>query len=70
MQEKNILYTITSILVLLGALNWGVIGVMGMEYNIVAMLFDTMPNTARAIYVLIGVSGLLFATCQCPVKIK
>ncbi len=46
-------------LVLLGALNWGLIGLFG--YNLVAAIFGNMTVMARIIYSLVGVSAIVTA---------
>ncbi len=41
----------------IGALNWGLVGVFGV--NLVAKLLGDMTKPARLVYGLIGVAGLL-----------
>ncbi len=48
--------TIAYILIIVGALNWGVYGVAG--YDVVNILFGTVPVIARIIYVLVGLSAV------------
>jgi len=48
------LHVIAFILVVIGALNWGLVGIGG--WNVVAVLGDSL---ARIVYVLVGLSGLL-----------
>ena len=43
-------------LVLVGALNWGLVGLL--EYNLVEMLVGTWPMLLRGVYTLVGVSAL------------
>lgn len=47
---------IAMILVIVGALNWLLIGVFA--FDLVAMLFGTMSIVSRIIYVAVGLSGL------------
>jgi uncharacterized membrane protein YuzA (DUF378 family) len=47
---------IASILVLIGALNWGLIGFFG--FNLVAALFGEMTVLSRIIYALVGLAAL------------
>ncbi len=47
---------IAYILVLIGALNWGLVGAL--ELDVVAKLFGFMTIVSRAIYILVGVSAL------------
>ena len=48
---------IVGLLVGLGALNWGLYGVFGID--LVAKVFGLMTGTARVVYALVGVAGLL-----------
>lgn len=43
-------------LIIIGAINWGLIGIFG--FNLVAAIFGDMTILARIIYALVGVSGL------------
>jgi uncharacterized membrane protein YuzA (DUF378 family) len=56
MMAKSTLDWITLILVLIGGLNWGLIGIGG--WNIVDMIFGSIPILARIIYILVGISAL------------
>lgn len=47
------------ILVLIGALNWGLVGLFG--FNLVAFLFGDMTLLARIVYSLIGISAIVAA---------
>jgi len=44
------------VLVLIGAINWGLIGFFG--FNLVDSLFGTLSPISRLIYALVGLSGL------------
>lgn len=48
--------TIALILVIIGAVNWGLIGFF--RYDLVAALFGDMTSFSRIIYALIGLCGL------------
>jgi uncharacterized membrane protein YuzA (DUF378 family) len=50
------LYTVFAILGVVGAINWGLVGLF--EFDLVAYLFGTMTSFSRLIYVLVGISGL------------
>ncbi|CDK30783.1 Uncharacterized conserved protein [Candidatus Babela massiliensis] len=52
MKFVNIL---TFVLTVLGAINWGL---YAFDYNLVHMLFGAWPYVEKAIYILVGVSGL------------
>jgi hypothetical protein len=47
---------IAFILVVIGALNWGLIGIF--NFDIVGFIFGTMSVLARIIYALVGLSGI------------
>ena len=47
---------IALILVIIGAINWGLIGIF--DYNLVDGIFGTMSMVSRIIYALVGISGL------------
>lgn len=47
------------VLVLLGALNWGLVGLFG--YNLVASIFGDMTIMARIIYSLVGIGAVVTA---------
>ncbi|NMM62869.1 DUF378 domain-containing protein [Clostridium sp. P21] len=47
---------IALILVIIGALNWGLIGFF--NFDLVAMIFGTMSSFTRVIYALVGIAGL------------
>lgn len=51
------------LLVVVGALNWGLVGLgmlmgAGMSWNLVNMLLGSMPMVEAVVYVLVGLSGL------------
>ncbi|MFA6940480.1 MAG: DUF378 domain-containing protein [Clostridiaceae bacterium] len=47
---------IALLLVIIGAVNWGLIGFF--QFDLVAALFGTMTNFSRIIYALVGIAGL------------
>ena len=47
---------ITLILVIIGAINWGLVGLFG--WNLVEAIFGGVPVLVRIIYILVGLSGL------------
>lgn len=53
----DIVIKILSVLCLIGALNWGFVGLFG--FDLVAFLFGTMTILSRIVYTLIGVSAIL-----------
>ncbi|WP_294350435.1 DUF378 domain-containing protein [uncultured Clostridium sp.] len=52
----KILDIIAFILVLVGAINWGLIGFF--EFDLVATLFGEMTTFSRIVYGLVGIAGL------------
>ena len=52
----KLFHMVTFILVILGALNWGLVGLFNV--NLVTMLVGTMPSAARIVYIVIGLSAL------------
>ena len=53
----KVLYYIALTLVIIGALNWLLIGLF--DFNLVSTLFGSMSILSKIIYVLVGVSGLI-----------
>ena len=53
---KNTLSVLSLILVIVGALNWLMIGIFNLD--IVALIFGNMSVVARIIYSLVGAAGI------------
>ncbi len=53
----KILYYIALTLVIIGAINWLLIGLF--SFDLVAMLFGDMSLLSRIVYSLVGISGLV-----------
>lgn len=53
----KILYYITLTLVIIGALNWLLIGIF--DFDLVAAIFGEMSVFSRIIYSLVGISGII-----------
>ncbi|MBO6180921.1 DUF378 domain-containing protein [bacterium] len=53
----NILRTIAYILVLIGAINWGLIGFMNLD--LVALIFGEITLMSRIVYSIVGISGII-----------
>ena len=47
---------ITLVLLIVGGLNWGLVGLLG--FDLVAALFGEMSMLSRIVYVLVGLSAL------------
>ena len=43
-------------LVIIGALNWGLVGIF--NFNLVSFLFGDMTTLSRIVYILVGISAL------------
>ena len=52
----KVIDTIALILIIIGAINWGFIGIF--NFNLVDTLFGTMSVLSQIIYTLVGISGL------------
>lgn len=47
---------IALVLIIIGAINWGLVGIF--NFNLVDAIFGTMSVISRIIYALVGISGL------------
>lgn len=62
------LHMVTFSLVVIGALNWGLVGLLGV--NVVSMIFGSAPEIEKLVYILVGASGVyLVATHMSDCKI-
>jgi hypothetical protein len=52
----RILNIVTLVLVIVGGINWGLVGATG--FNLVAALFGDMSPLSRIVYCLVGLSAL------------
>ncbi len=52
----KILHIITFLLVIVGALNWGLVGIF--DYNLVHMILGSLPILERIVYALVGLSAI------------
>jgi uncharacterized membrane protein YuzA (DUF378 family) len=59
MRKLNIFDWIALILVVIGGLNWGLVGLF--SFDLVAFIFGHMSMLARVVYVLVGVSSIYVA---------
>ena len=53
----NIVQKTALVLTVIGALNWGMIGLF--NFDLVATLFGSMTIISRTIYTLVGIAGLV-----------
>jgi uncharacterized protein len=54
--KRDVLGWITIILVIIGAINWGLVGAANI--NVVDMIFGTIPWLLTTVYVLVGLAGI------------
>ena len=52
----KIIDKIALLLIIIGAINWGLIGIF--NFNLVATIFGDMSVISRVVYALVGISGL------------
>ena len=52
----NILNKLTLVLLIVGGLNWGLVGLL--DFDLVAALFGDMSPLSRVVYSLVGLSAL------------
>lgn len=50
-------HMVAAVLVLVGALNWGLIG--GFGFNLVNSLLGSMPAAERVVYILVGLAAVM-----------
>ena len=68
MKQKCVVCKIVALIAFVGALNWGLVGVLNKD--LVASLLGEMTAAAKVVYILVGVCGLLslasmFVTFPC-----
>lgn len=56
MLRMNLITSLAFLLVIVGALNWGLVGLF--NFDLVAAIFGSMSVASRIVYVLVGLSGL------------
>jgi uncharacterized protein len=68
----KIVSKIAMILVVIGGLNWGLVGFF--HFDLVAAIFGPMSILSKVVYILVGLSALFLATmigkfpCECMSK--
>jgi hypothetical protein len=65
---KKVLDLIALVLVIVGGLNWGLVGLF--DLDLVAALFGMSSVLAKVIYVLVGLSALWIAIVSLMKKMK
>jgi uncharacterized membrane protein YuzA (DUF378 family) len=66
--NMKLLHMVSFILVIVGAINWGLVGLA--DFNLVDMVFGMGSMLAKLVYILVGVSGVyLFITHKADCRI-
>jgi uncharacterized membrane protein YuzA (DUF378 family) len=56
------LHMVSFILAMVGALNWGLVGIggfLGSDWNVVHMILGSWPSVEWLVYILVGLSAVL-----------
>lgn len=61
----KVLHWVTFVLVIVGGLNWGLVGLF--NFDLVATLFGSMSMISKVVYVLVGLSAV-YMIFSCPKK--
>jgi uncharacterized membrane protein YuzA (DUF378 family) len=56
MKNHHVVHNIAKFLLIVGGLNWGLIGLF--QINLINMLFGNMEAVSRIIYVLVGLAAV------------
>lgn len=56
MNTQKLLDWVALVLVIIGAINWGLVGLF--TWNLVETIFGTIPVLVTIIYVVVGIAGL------------
>lgn len=62
MKSLNAFDWVALVLVIVGGLNWGLVGIL--NFNLVATLFGDMSALARIVYALVGLSAVYLAVAS------
>jgi hypothetical protein len=54
--KKSILDWVALVLVIIGAVNWGLVGAANI--NLVTLILGTIPILVQIVYILVGLAGL------------
>ncbi|MDY6761682.1 MAG: DUF378 domain-containing protein [Candidatus Nanohaloarchaea archaeon] len=61
MRDDDPVGMVSLVLVIVGALNWGLVGVggfLGSNLNLVELILGSVPVVENVVYVLVGLAGL------------
>lgn len=59
MNKLNVLDWVALVLVIVGGLNWGLVGIM--DFDLVSTIFGDMSVISRIVYTLVGLSAVYIA---------
>jgi len=59
METKEVVDLVAKILLVVGGLNWGLVGLFGL--NVVELLLGAVPLLVTLVYVLVGIAALMEA---------
>lgn len=68
MQKLNIVDIIAIILVVVGGLNWGLVGLAG--FDLVAAIFGVASALSRIVYILVGLAAIYMAVVSMKLERK
>lgn len=68
MKNLNTFDWITLVLVIIGGLNWGLVGIF--NFNLVSTIFGDMSTLSRIVYALVGLSAIYVAVASCQFSRK
>lgn len=68
MRKLSIIDWVAHILVIVGGLNWGLVGLL--KFNLVSAIFGDMTVLSRAVYTVVGLSALWTIVCLCRCSSK
>ncbi len=66
MNKLNAVDWLALVLVIVGGVNWGLVGLM--DFNLVSTLFGDMSTISRVVYALVGVSALYVAATSMKLR--
>lgn len=68
MQKLNVVDIVAVVLVVIGGLNWGLVGLVNID--VVAAIFGAMSVITRIVYVLVGLAAIYLAVVSMKLERK
>lgn len=59
MTRRSAAEVLASIIVIIGGINWGLVGLF--ELDLVALIFGSIPLIQRAVYIIVGIAAVYLA---------